>query len=105
MERYFADRIDRSGALFDPDRYPMHGDDLIAEFEGLEIQYPNGEDGKRAESIEELLDRTGTAVYDTPEDLRLALFGAVSAEAVGRRYYSDRDPPVLGTEQLPTESF
>lgn len=103
MERYFADRIDRSVALFDPDRYPLDGDDLITEFGGVELQYPNGERG--GEPLGDILDRTGTAVYDTPEDLRLALFTAVSAEAVGRRYYSDRDPPVLGTEQLPTESF
>lgn len=103
MEQYFIDRVDGIEGFDDPANYPMTTEDLIAQFGARNVQYPNGE--AEGESLEMILDRVGPDMYATPEEAFLALFMGVSADAVGRRYYSDRDPPVLGTEQLPVESF
>lgn len=103
MDRYFADRLDGADEVFDASRYPMSTADLITEFGAYELQYPNGDNGR--EPLREIFERMGPDVYDTPHEARLAVFTAVSADAVGRRYYSDRDPPILGSEQLPAESF
>lgn len=103
MDRYFADRIDGIEELVDEANYPIRTDELITEFGARDVQYPNGE--AAGESLETILDRVGPDVYETPEEALLAVSTGVSADAVGRRYYTDRDPPVLGAEEPPVESF
>lgn len=103
MDQYFAERIDGIEDLADGANYPMTADELITEFGALEVQYPNGEAG--AESLKTILERVSPDVYETPQEALLAVSMGVSADAVGRRYYSDRDPPVLGAELPSVDSF
>jgi hypothetical protein len=54
-----------------------------------------------SESVGDALGRLGEETYDRPEEARFAVFTGVSAAAIGRRGYSDRDPDPPGTDRDP----
>lgn len=84
-------RLNGTGEAIATYEYPATNDELIEALGEHEIEIPDG-----SETVADVLGRLDGATYEGPEDVREALFSAVSHEAVGRRFYSDRDVPVAG---------
>ncbi|WP_435123835.1 DUF5789 family protein [Halobaculum sp. D14] len=77
--------------------YPATSGELIDAYGECRIELQDG-----AESVGTVLGRLGPDTFESAEEVRDALYGGVSAEAIGRRFYSDRDAPAVG-EDGPTQ--
>jgi hypothetical protein len=93
-------RLNRCDDLLDGQEYPTTTDDVIDTHGESEIELPNG-----SATVAEVLGRTDAETYHDAEDLRNALLGNVGHEAVGRRFYSDRDPTRPGENGPDAVSF
>lgn len=71
--------------------YPTTTGELIDAYGDLEIQLENG-----AQSFEEVIWPYPSVSFPTADAVRIAVFTLVDEQAVGRKGYSDRDPPVPG---------
>ena len=69
-------------------RFPATTTELIDAYGEVEIRLPDG-----AVTVAELLDHLPDEVLETEEDARLVLYGSFGEAAIGRKAYSDRDPP------------
>ncbi len=85
---------------FETHSYPATTQELIDEYGDLELMLPNG-----SETIETALSRVGNETYPNAEAARLAVYGAVSDKAIGRKFYSDRDPVASGERGYEQISF
>lgn len=85
---------------FETHSYPATTHELIAEYGDLELLLPNG-----SETVGTALSRLDNETYVDAESARLAMYGAVSDKAIGRKYYSDRDPFAPGEEGPDPLSF
>ncbi|MFD1513908.1 DUF5789 family protein [Halomarina rubra] len=92
----FTDATDR----FDAHSYPATAQDLIEEHGDMVLDLPNG-----SETVEEALAPLGTTTFEDAESARLALYGTVSSKAIGRKFYSDRDPTAMGENGPDPVSF
>jgi hypothetical protein len=90
-------RLNGTGDLIDDHEYPATRDELVAAYGDRTIELQNG-----TETIADVLGRLGPETYETAADARTALTSAVSHRAIGRRFYSDRDPTML-SEDGPTQ--
>lgn len=77
--------------------YPATSAEIIDAFGEERIELANG-----SETVGDVLGRMGAEVYDDPRDVHDAVLCGLGHEAVGRRYYSDRDAPTPG-ETGPTQ--
>jgi hypothetical protein len=93
-------RLNRTDDLFRTHAYPTTSEELIEAYGEYVLDLPNGE-----ESIAAVLGRSGPETFESPEDVQLTLFAAVGHQAVGRRFYSDRDPAPVSEGGLVHESF
>lgn len=84
----------------DTHEYPTTSAELIDAHGEEIIELTDG-----SETFGEVLGRLGETTYDNADAVREALFSAVGAEAVGRRYYSDRDPGTPGESGPDPVSF
>ncbi|MFB6101800.1 MAG: DUF2795 domain-containing protein [Haloplanus sp.] len=84
-------RFNGTGDLIDALEYPATTDEIIDAHGDRELELQRG-----TEELGEVLARLGTEEFDTPEDVRLSVRSAVGHKAIGRRFYSDRDPTALG---------
>ena len=100
-DRLLSLQMDRLDELLDADGFPITTDEVVAEFGDVTVEYP----GEGSESLETILRTSGAEEYATTDDLQLAVLNGVHRDAVGRPRYSDRDPPVDGTERGPQQSF
>lgn len=57
-----------------------------------EIHHPDG-----SETLADVFGRFGIETFDCADDAMATVYAGVSAEAVGRVGYSDRDPSPIGT--------
>jgi len=89
-------KFNGTGEMIEALEYPTNTDEIIANHGDCEIELQRG-----TENVGEILERLGTEQFDTPEDVRLSVRSAVGHKAIGRRFYSDRDPTALG-ESGPT---
>jgi len=80
--------------------YPATTDEVIEAYGDLELELPNGD-----ERLADVLDRLGSETFESPEDVRVAAYSAVSSNAIGRENYSDRDPICLGEDGPEQVSF
>jgi hypothetical protein len=71
--------------------YPATTDELIEAHGDRELELQRG-----TERLGDVLSRLDDEQFDTPEDVRLSVHCAVCHKAVGRRFYSDRDPRAPG---------
>lgn len=55
--------------------------------------FQNGE-----QTLREVFESMATESFNSPDDARQAIFNCVDEQAIGRKGYSDRDPPALGEE-------
>lgn len=83
---------------FETHSFPATTNELIEAYGETELKLANG-----TETIGTVLSRYENQTFANAEDARLAAYGAVSEKAIGRKYYSDRDPTgpaEVGHEQL-----
>jgi hypothetical protein len=93
-------RFDGTDELISEHSYPATSEELIAAYGDSEIQLPNG-----TETLGTVLGRLGAETYECPQDVLDALYTGVGHEAVGRRFYSDRDVYALGESGPDQVSF
>lgn len=81
--------------------YPATSADFVNEYGGHQVEFPTG-----SQTLQEIFEPLQNDRFDSPSEVRQAIFNMVDERAIGRKYYSDRTPPVLGekTEWIP-ESF
>jgi hypothetical protein len=72
----FADRLE----------FPTDRDAVVAAVGSIELDAPMGD----PESIEEVLGRSGTDEFDSPDELYDALVTFVGDQYIGRKFYDDR---------------
>lgn len=78
-------------AGIEDEQYPLTTQEFLDRFGDVELDLADG-----SERIEDALGRVDDEVYESAHDARLAVWAAVSHQAVGRRFYSDRDPTPPG---------
>jgi hypothetical protein len=93
-------RLNRTGDLIDAHEYPATTEELVAAYGEHTIDHPNG-----SETLADVLERAGSETYTCADDARNAVLCGVGHEAVGRRYYSDRDVYTLGENGPQQVSF
>ena len=71
--------------------YPMTATELLERLGDDEIDLPDG-----GEPVAHVIGRCGTDTFASADEARLAVYGALPDGAIGRKGYSDRDPPMLG---------
>lgn len=91
---------DDAATLFESHEYPISRSTVLAQHGDATVELPG-----TTETLTTVLERTDEEEYDTYEALREAFFCGLPAEAVGRRYYSDRDAPAIGEEGPTQVSF
>jgi len=89
-------KFNGTGEMIDALEFPTTTDEIIDDHGDHELELQCG-----TEQVGEVLDRLGTEEFDTPEEVRFSVRSAVGHKAIGRRFYSDRDPTALG-ESGPT---
>lgn len=89
LMRFMNDVDDRLGAH----SYPATTGELIDAHGDMEIDLPNG-----TETLGEVFGRLDSSTFETPEEARLMAYSAVGDAAIGRKFYSDRDPTLLSEE-------
>lgn len=81
-------------AGIDQEQFPLSTSELIDRYGEVELNIQDG-----SESIADALAHVEDDTYESPTDVRHALYSGVSYRAVGRRFYSDRDPTPPGARQ------
>lgn len=81
-------RIDELLVRLEEVPYPATTDRVVEELDDPEFQLPTGSD-----RLSEAFDRTGAESFSCPDDARLTLLTSLDERAIGRKEYSDRDPP------------
>ena len=71
--------------------YPTTTERLVAELDDPELRLANGSD-----SLANAFARIQTDGLETPSDAKLAVLAGLDEDAIGRKGYTDRDPPVPG---------
>lgn len=74
--------------------YPIRTDELVELIGDTELELPAG-----TETIGEVFDRLSSETYADPREAYTMFLSGLSAKAIGRKSYSDRDPPVLGLRE------
>ena len=70
--------------------YPTTTETITNEFGGQEIQFQEG-----SERVDQVIGRFGAETFASADEVRMSLYGALPGDAVGRKGYTDRDPPGL----------
>lgn len=84
-------RLNDVAGLFDDLEYPATTSEVVAAQGSRELDLANG-----SETVGQAIGRCGDQSFADPEEVRLTLLGGLSEDAIGRKGYSDRDPPVIG---------
>lgn len=79
--------------LFEGVSYPTDCQEMIETCGDRTVELQVGE-----ETIADAIDRCDAGVIHTPREARETLLASVSEGAIGRKYYSDRDPPIPGVD-------
>lgn len=85
-------RLQQAARLIEDFDYPITTHELIESAGNQVLTYPDG-----AETLEQILSRTEPETFGSSQDLQLTLYASLCEDAIGRKRYSDRDPP-SGTE-------
>lgn len=84
-------RLNDVTGLFEDLDYPATTNDVVAAQGSRELDLPNG-----SETVGQAIGRCGDQSFADAEEVRLTLLGGLSENAIGRKGYSDRDPPMIG---------
>jgi hypothetical protein len=77
--------------------YPMTSTQMAAKHGSDTIEYSGG-----SESLADVLERAEAETFECADDVCLTVYSSASKDAIGRRFYSDRDPVAPG-ENGPTQ--
>lgn len=91
-EKYSGMRPNKAKNTFENLEYPITTDELVAEVGDVGVTLQIG-----TETISDVFERVGAETYSEPEEAYLTFLSALSTKAIGRKGYSDRDPPVGST--------
>ncbi|MFB6142625.1 MAG: DUF2795 domain-containing protein [Halorientalis sp.] len=80
--------------------YPATTEEVVEEYGHLELELPNG-----AERLRDVLDRLDSETFESAAELRTSMLNGLSADAIGRKGYSDRDPAAVGEDGHDQVSF
>ncbi|MFC7070425.1 DUF5789 family protein [Halobaculum lipolyticum] len=80
--------------------YPATSGELIDAYGDARIELQDGTD-----TVGAVLGRLGAETFHSADDVMMTLWGGVGHEAVGRRFYSDRDAPTVGENGPDPVSF
>lgn len=75
--------------------YPGSADEIIAELGDPTLELPNGSD-----ELSAVFGRVDVTTVNSCEDAQLTVLSGLNSDAIGRKHYSDRDPPCLGVEKI-----
>ncbi|AHF98334.1 hypothetical protein HALLA_05020 [Halostagnicola larsenii XH-48] len=90
--------LNGTGEMIDAHEYPATTEEMIEAYGDRTLELPNG-----SESVEEVLARLDSETFESAEEVRFAVYSAVSQKAIGRVGYSDRDPTPLGSPYAPEQ--
>jgi hypothetical protein len=93
-------RLNGTQEAIDATEFPLTSEEFISEHGDHIIELANG-----SETVADVLGRMGPETYTSASDVTTALYTGVSHEAIGRRFYSDRDAYTLGEDGPTQESF
>lgn len=93
-------RLNSASERFEDQEYPATTAEIVSAHGNVPIQLADG-----IETVGDVLERSGNETFYCPEDVVDALRAGVSAEAVGRRHYSDRDAFTPGEDGPAQLSF
>lgn len=80
--------------------FPARQAELVEAYGERRIELQGG-----SETFADVIRRDEQDVYESSQDVRDSVVCFVGHEAVGRRYYSDRDAPALGETRSTPVSF
>lgn len=86
-------RLNQLPTVLDDLTYPLSADELKAALEGETLVHPVGE-----EPLSAVIERCGAGPLRSADDAWLSMVANVDEEAIGRKFYTDRDPPCGPTE-------
>lgn len=86
--------------LLDAQTYPIDASDLIDRHGDHEFTHPTG-----SESLAAVIERSGEETFESAFDAQQAVYASLSAAAIGREGYSDRDPTPMGVDGHEPVSF
>lgn len=86
--------------LFEELSFPLTTEALVSAAGDEELEYPEG-----TETVEDICERVTLEEFESSEDATLVFRSALSEEAIGRKGYSDRDPPTIGESKREYRSF
>ena len=93
-------RLNGTGELLSGHEYPATSGELIDAYGDTRIELQDG-----SESLGCVLGRMGAETFASAGEVYETLQSGVGHEAVGRRYYSDRDAPTVGEDGPDPVSF
>ncbi|ADQ65741.1 DUF2795 domain-containing protein [Halogeometricum borinquense] len=93
-------RLNRTDELINAHEFPATTEELIEAYGDQTIEHPNG-----SEQLGDVFARAGFETYTCADDARNALLCGLGHEAIGRRYYSDRDVSTFGEDGPQQVSF
>jgi len=91
---------ERADELIDACDYPATCEEVQEAVGDERLELPND-----TEPLAEAIGLGGGEVFESAEDVQLAVYNGVGGGAVGRRRYSDRDPGTPGTDDVRRVSF
>lgn len=75
--------------------FPLQAAELVDAVGDDIILYPTGAE----ETVEDVCTRLDVDEFETRDEASSLLTSVLAADAVGRRRYSDRDPPIQGIDR------
>jgi hypothetical protein len=87
-------RLSETDSLLAGLQYPVTTGEVVDQVGETELELPNG-----TETLGDAYDRVGGETYDGPREAYTMLLSSVSDRAIGRKAYTDRDPPVHGCRE------
>ncbi len=82
-------RLNQLAAELEGLSYPRSTADIAAALDGRVLDHAGGE-----EPVAAVLERCGSEAMTSADDAWLSVASSLDEDAVGRKGYSDRDPPV-----------
>lgn len=84
-------RVTEFERTLDRMEYPTTTDAITRLYGSQTLQFQDG-----SERLARVFERFGPESFASPDEARMTLYGALPVEAIGRKGYTDRDPPGLG---------
>lgn len=93
-------RLNGIDERLDGQQYPATTAEIVATHGNAQVELADG-----SERLGDVLERFGDATYEDSDDVLTTLRAGVCHRAIGRRFYSDRDPDAVGEEGSEPVSF